>query len=95
MNLLKLPLICLLLVSITATPLAGQQKRRQTDKPPVKSPAAPAPAPANPVTFDTLIAADSFRIYGEVRGLGQLIRSPAATDVLEPRVPGVVHLSLR
>jgi hypothetical protein len=84
MNLFKLPLICLLLVSITATPIAGQQKRRPTDKPPTKSQAAPAPAPATPVTFETLIAADSFKIYGEVRNLGQLVRSPAANEVLEP-----------
>ncbi|HSD47448.1 MAG TPA: DUF3352 domain-containing protein [Pyrinomonadaceae bacterium] len=84
MKLLKLPLICLLLVSIVATPIAGQQKRRTPEKPPVKSPAAPAPAPANTVAFDTLIAADSYKIYGEVRGVGQLIRSDAANDVLEP-----------
>ena len=84
MKLLKLPLICLLLVAIVATPIAGQQKRRTPEKPPVKSPAAPAPAPANTVAFDTLIAADSYKIYGEVRGVGQLIRSSAANDVLEP-----------
>jgi hypothetical protein len=84
MNLLKLPLICLLLVSLVATPIAGQQKRRTTEKPPVKSPAAPVPAPIKPVTFDTLIAADSFKIYGEVRSIGQLIQSNAANDVLEP-----------
>lgn len=84
MNLFKLPLICLLLLSTAATPIAGQQKRRTQEKPPAKSPAAPAPAPANPVTFDTLIAADSFKIYGEARSLGQLIRSNAANDVLEP-----------
>src|SRR5688572_25915579 len=84
MNLLKLPLICLLLVSIVATPIAGQQKRRTTEKPPAKSPAAPAPARVPPVTFDTLIAADSFKVYGEVRSIGQLIQSSAANDVLEP-----------
>ena len=84
MNLFKLPLICLLLVSTIATPIAGQQKRRTTEKPPAKAPAAPAPARVTPVTFDTLIAADSFKIYGEVRSVGQLIRSNAANDVLEP-----------
>ncbi|MCA1577638.1 MAG: hypothetical protein LC794_09790 [Acidobacteria bacterium] len=84
MNLLKPPLICLLLVSIIATPIAGQQKRRTTEKPPAKAPAAPAPAPVPPVTFDTLIAAESFKIYGEVRSVGQLVRSNAANDVLEP-----------
>src|SRR5688500_2701819 len=84
MNLFKLPLICLLLVSTIATPIAGQQKRRTTEKPPAKTQAAPAPAQPAPVTFDTLIAADSFKIYGEVRSVGQLVRSNAANEVLEP-----------
>jgi hypothetical protein len=69
----------LLLVSTVATPIAGQQKRRTTEKPPAKV----APAPPT-VTFDTLIAADTFKIYGEVRSVGQLVRSNAANDVLEP-----------
>ena len=85
MNLLKLPLACLLIISVTATvPVAAQQKRRAPDKTPSKTQAAPAPAPATPVTFDTLVAADTFRVYGEARGVGQLVRSTAAIDVLEP-----------
>jgi len=83
MNLLKLPLAYLLLFSVVAVPVAGQQKRR-THNPPAKTPAAPAPAPATPVTFDTLLAANSYKIYGEVRGVGQLIRSNAVNDVLDP-----------
>ena len=82
MNLLKLPLACLLILSTAlAIPVAGQQKRRTPDKPAAKTPAAPAPAP---VTLDTLLAADSFKIYGEVRGVGQLVRSNVATEVLDP-----------
>lgn len=84
MNLLRLPLAYLLLISIVAVPVAGQQKRRVPEKTPAKTPAAPAPAPATPVTFDTLIAANTFKIYAEVRGVGALIRSNAATDVLDP-----------
>ncbi len=82
MNSLKLPLLCVLIVSnfLLTTPVAGQQKRRNPDKPPVK---APAPAPAPP-TFDTLLAADTFKIYGEVRNVGALVRSSALNDVLEP-----------
>ena len=80
MNLLKLPLACLLIISIAlAVPVVGQQKRRTQS--PTKSPAAPAPAPP---TFDTLLAADAFKVYAEVRGVGQIIRSSAANDVLEP-----------
>ena len=82
MNPIKLPLACLLIIStVFAIPVAGQQKRREPDKPAVKTPAAPAPAP---VTIDTLLAADSYKIYGEARGVGQLIRSNAANELLEP-----------
>lgn len=84
MNFLKLPLAYLLLISVVAVPVAGQQKRRVQEKTPAKTPVAPAPAPAPPVNFDTLLAANTFKIYGEVRGVGQLIRSSAATDVLDP-----------
>jgi hypothetical protein len=92
MNFLKLPLAYLLIIAVVAVPVAGQQKRRSQEKTPAKAPAAPAPAPtptatpepATPVTFDTLLAADIFKIYGEVRGAGQLVRSNAANDVLEP-----------
>src|SRR2546421_9269709 len=35
-------------------------------------------------TLDTLFAADSYKMYGEVRMVGQLVRSPGVTDVLEP-----------
>ncbi|HEY8412223.1 MAG TPA: hypothetical protein VIK76_12500, partial [Pyrinomonadaceae bacterium] len=83
MKFLKLPTFVFLLVisAAIATPVAGQQKRRPPDKTPAKSPAAPAPAPP---TFETLLAADSYKVYGEVRNVGQLIRSGAVNDVLEP-----------
>jgi len=69
--------ILLLLFTLTAT---AQQKRQTTPKPQPKAPVAPAPAP----TFDTLIPAESYIFYGEVRGAGQLIRSSAVNDLLEP-----------
>lgn len=95
MNLLKLPLAYLLLISVVALPVAGQHKRRVHEKTPpkaptvpAKAPAAPAPTPtpepAPPVTFETLLAADSYKVYAEARGVGQLVRSSAATDVLDP-----------
>jgi len=88
MNLLRLPLAYLLLISVIAVPVAGQQKRRVRENTPAKTPAAPAPTPtpepATPVTFDTLLAANSYKIYAEARGVGQLIGSSAATDVLDP-----------
>jgi hypothetical protein len=68
----------LLLLALTA-PVIGQQKR-PTPKPQPRTTPAPMPAP----TFDTLVPADSYTIYGEVRGAGQVIRSSALNDLLEP-----------
>lgn len=81
MNLLKRPAtaIVLLLVVLTVN-AAAQQKRQTTPKPQPKPAVAPTPAP----TFDTLIPADSYTLYGEVRGAGQLIRSNTINEVLEP-----------
>jgi len=64
----------LLLLALTA-PVVAQQKR-PAPKPQPR--ATPAP------TFETLVPADSYKIYGEVRGVGQVIGSSALTDLLEP-----------
>src|SRR5215213_10066888 len=82
MKLSKLPTLAffLILLTLLTTTAAGQQKRQTPDKTPAKPPAAPAPAP----TFETLFAAGSFTVYGEVRGEGQLIRSNVFNEVLEP-----------
>lgn len=69
--------VLLILINLTAT---AQQKRPTTPKPQPKAPVAQAPAP----TFDTLVPAESYIIYGEVRGAGQLIRSSTVNDLLEP-----------
>ena len=69
--------ILLLLITLTAT-TSAQQKRQTTPKPQPKVAQAPAP------TFDTLVPAESYIIYGEVRGAGQLIRSSALNDLLDP-----------
>ncbi|HEV8427282.1 MAG TPA: hypothetical protein VGQ41_05180 [Pyrinomonadaceae bacterium] len=67
--------ILLFLLALTA-PTAAQQKRSTAPKPQPR--ATPAP------TFETLVPADSYTIYGEIRGAGQLIRSNAVNDLLEP-----------
>jgi uncharacterized protein DUF3352 len=81
MNLITRPTmaVLLLLIALTITTTA-QQKRQMPAKPQPKAAAAPTPAP----TFDTLIPADSYTLYGEVRGVGQLIRSNTLNDMLEP-----------
>lgn len=66
-----------LAIVIAVSPILAQQKQNPTTKP---APETPTPAP----TFDTLLAADTYRIYCEVRGVGGLIRSSAVTDLLDP-----------
>lgn len=73
-------LITLLLVFLfVSSPLLAQQRRNTA---PRKPPATEAPAPVP--TFDTLLSAESYKVYCEVRGLGGFIRSSAVTDLLDP-----------
>jgi hypothetical protein len=66
-----------------SSPVTAQRRPAPPRKPAAPAP-APRPAPERTATFDTILAADSYRIYSEVRGVGQLIRSPALTDLLDP-----------
>jgi hypothetical protein len=72
-------ILLLLLIILPATTLA-QQKRQSPAKPQPKATPAPAPTP----TFDTLLPADSYTVYAEVRGAGQFIRSNTVNELLEP-----------
>ncbi len=77
-NLTRAGLLLLFCVVIGTTSLA-QQKRM-----PVRGPQKAAQT-AQPVpTFDTLLAADRYKIYGEIRGVGQVIRSGSVNELLEP-----------
>src|SRR5262249_6716063 len=73
-------ILALLAILIAFTvPSFAQQRRSQPTKAPQKTaPVQPAP------TFDTLLASDNYKIYGEVRGVGQLIRSGSVSELLEP-----------
>jgi hypothetical protein len=62
-------------ILLLASPLLAQQRHSVP-----KRTAAPEPAP----TFDSLLAADSYKVYCEVRGVGGLIHSPAVNDLLDP-----------
>jgi hypothetical protein len=85
MNVIKHPSAAALLLLIALTTTAVAQQRRQTpSRNQPKAPVTPAPASAPAPTFDTLIPADNFKIYGEVRGVGQLIKSSAFNDIVEP-----------
>ena len=81
MNVITRPTAAVILLLLSTFLTTAQQKRQTPAKPPAKAPAAaPTPAP----TFDTLVPANSYVIYGEVRGAGQLIRSGAINELLEP-----------
>ena len=67
-----------LTIILIATPLCAQRRRSPAPKP-VQA-AQPAP------TFDSILAAESYRIYAEVRSVGQLLRSPGVNDILDPLV---------
>jgi hypothetical protein len=73
-------LVTLLLVSLfVSSPLLAQQRRNAAPKKP-----APAEVPEPPPTFETLLSADSYKVYCEIRGVGGLIRSSAVSDLLDP-----------
>ncbi|MEP6569356.1 MAG: hypothetical protein ABJC10_06235, partial [Acidobacteriota bacterium] len=63
-------------IVVVASPLVAQQKRN--------APKKPAPIPEAAPTFDSLLAANSYKVYCEIRGVGGLIRSSAVTDLLDP-----------
>ena len=81
MNIISRPTAAVLLLLLSTLLTTAQQKRQTPAKPQTKAPvAAPTPVP----TFDTLLPADRYVIYGEVRSAGQMIRSNAINELLEP-----------
>src|SRR5437762_7755925 len=60
-------------IVLFAAPLAAQRRN-----PLAKPPARPDP------TFDTLLAADSYELYGEVRNVGQLLSTGGAGEIVDP-----------
>jgi hypothetical protein len=52
-----------------------------------QQPATPAPqrsSQLNEITFDDLLAVDAFKMYGEVRNVGQLLGNGGAGEIVEP-----------
>ena len=48
------------------------------------APAAQTSAKLNEITFDDLLAVDAFKMYGEVRNVGQLLGAGGAGEIVEP-----------
>jgi hypothetical protein len=76
----------LLTTLLLATPAIAQQKQPITTPSPKESAvrAQPTGTKEDEITFDTLLAARSYKLYGEVRMIGQLARSNAVTELIEP-----------
>src|SRR5258706_15747575 len=52
---------------------------------PAKTPAPREAAPRSPEpTFDNLLAADSYKLYGEVRNIGQLMSTGGVGEIVDP-----------
>ncbi|HLR05973.1 MAG TPA: hypothetical protein VK117_09185 [Pyrinomonadaceae bacterium] len=58
-------------MALFAAPLSAQQRR------------TPAPVKALP-TFDGLLSADAYEVYGEVRNVGQLLSTGGAGEIADP-----------
>lgn len=81
MNVITRATVAALLVLIALTSTSFAQPQRQSPARP-RPKATPGPTP--PPTFETLIPADSYKIYAEVRGVGQLIQSHTVNEILDP-----------
>lgn len=71
------PVILLLVFVLAASPVFSQRR-------PIPRKPAAAPPVEPVVTFDTLLNTDCYRLYSEVRNVGQLVRSGSFNDLLEP-----------
>ena len=73
-------IVSLLLIStFFAAPLCAQRPGTPA-KPPAQPQAAPQPDP----TFETLLSADSYKLYGEVRNVGNLMSSGGLGEIVDP-----------
>lgn len=71
--------LSLMVLAFLSTPVPAQRRRQNTPRvPPTAAPVQPTP------TLENFLAADSYKIYVEIRGVGQLLRSPSFSDVIDP-----------
>lgn len=70
-------LLSILLLAVVPTAIAQKQT-------PLPRPPAPRSPVASAITFDNLLSADSYKIYVEIRNVGQVINSSSFTELVEP-----------
>ena len=67
-------------IALSAAPLWAQRPAT-----PAKTPAPREATPRSPEpTFDNLLAADSYKMYGEVRNIGQLMSTGGVGEIVDP-----------
>src|SRR5882762_6184026 len=78
---LAIQFVSLLLATfLLAGPICAQQPPT-----PAKTPAPREAAPRSPEpTFDNLLAADTYKMYGEVRNIGQLMSTGGVGEIVDP-----------
>jgi hypothetical protein len=69
----------LLALLMIAAPTVAQQPASKSAAPPSRQ----GPKLADP-TFETLLANDAYKLYGEVRNVGQLLSTGGAGEIVEP-----------
>jgi hypothetical protein len=69
----------LLLLGFSVAPVSAQQP---ASSPPARTTPATADAPA----FDDLLSTDTYKLYGEVRNVGQLLSNGGAGEIVDPIV---------
>ncbi|HET6669178.1 MAG TPA: DUF3352 domain-containing protein [Pyrinomonadaceae bacterium] len=79
MNILRRVSLLLIAFLLLAGSVAAQKRRGTPPKTPAQAPAQ-RPGPA----FENVLAVDTYRVHVEIRGLGQLLKTPSFNDVIEP-----------
>jgi hypothetical protein len=74
----------MIVVVLLAAPLFAQRPATPA-KPPARPPAAPQTATRAPQpTFENLLGADRYKIYGEIRNVGQLMGAGGVGEIVDP-----------
>ncbi len=73
------------IVGLQCSTVVAQRKAPQPQPKPTAATRGTAVADAGP-SFDSLLAADTYKVYCEIRGVGGLIHSTAVTDLLDPMI---------
>jgi hypothetical protein len=82
-RLLTIKIVSLLLVvTLLSAPICAQRPGGSSKPPPARPADSRAPAP----NFDNLLAADAYKMYGEVRNVGQLMTTGAVGEIIDPIV---------